>query len=180
MKLNIRDCDPPDIERIVSYFLDADEEFLVGLGVDLAKLPERSEWQDSLLSQAQEPLEERQRYYVIWEVDGTAIGHSNLADIRFGVDAQMHLHMWDPTVRRRGSGARLVRASIDRYFELFQLETLLCEPRAENPAPNRTLPKIGFELVETYHGTPRPIAYPQPVNRWRLSRERWKALREEG
>ena len=41
MKLTIRDCEHSDIERIVSYFLDADEEFLVGLGVDLAKLPER-------------------------------------------------------------------------------------------------------------------------------------------
>lgn len=176
MKISIRECAAPDIDRIVSYFLDGDLGFLDGMGVDPKKLPERVAWRDALLVEAERPLEQRERHYVIWEIDGVAVGHSNLSDIQFGVQAHMHLHMWDTSARRRGSGTGLVGMSIDRYFEVFQLETLFSEPYALNPAANRTLPKAGFRLVESYHGIPGPIAYPQPVNRWQLTREEWEAF----
>ena len=176
MKISIRECAARDIDRIVSYFLDADLEFLDGIGVDPKKLPDRAAWRDALVADAESPLEQRERHYVIWEIDGVAVGHSNLSDIQFGVQAHMHLHMWVTSARRRGSGTDLVRASIDRYFELFRLETLYCEPYALNPAANRTLPNVGFRLIESYDGIPGPICYPQPVNRWRLTREEWEAF----
>ena len=176
MKLSIRECGATDIDRIVSYFLDADLTFLDGMGVDPKKLPERAAWRDALVAEAARPLEQRDRHYVIWEVDGLAVGHSNLSDIKFGVQAHMHLHMWDAAARRRGIGLYLVRASIDRYFELFRLETLFSEPYALNPAANRTLPEAGFRLIESYDGVPGPISFPQPVNRWRLTREEWEAF----
>ncbi|MCH7564810.1 MAG: GNAT family N-acetyltransferase [Gemmatimonadetes bacterium] len=179
MKLSIRECGVPDIDRIVGYFLDAHPTFLDGLGVDPNKLPEREVWRDALVAEAERPLEQRERHYVIWEIDGVAVGHSNLSEIQFGVQAHMHLHMWDVSARRWGSGTSLVRASIDRYFELFRLENLFSEPYALNPAANRTLPKLGFRFLESYDGVPGPISYPQPVNRWRLTREEWEALRRE-
>ncbi len=179
MKLSIRECGAPDIDRIVGYFLDADLTVLDGMGVDPKKLPERAAWRDALLAEAERPLEQRERYYVIWEIDGVAVGHSNLSDIQFGVQAHLHIHMWATAARQRGSGAHLVRASIDRYFELFQIETLFCEPYALNPAANRTLPKVGFRFLESYDGVPGPIAYPQPVNCWQLTREQWEAARRE-
>jgi len=179
MHLSIRESGAADIDRIVSYFLDGDLAFLDGMGVDPGKLPERTVWRDSLLAEAELPMEDRARYYVIWEIDGVAVGHSNLSDAQFGVQAHVHLHMWDPTVRGQGSGTQLVRRSIDRYFELFELETLFSEPYALNPAPNRTLPNLGFQLVETYDGLPSPIAYSQPVNRWRLTRPEWEVVRRE-
>ena len=36
-----------DYERMVDYFLNADERFLEGMGVDPNKLPEREAWIES-------------------------------------------------------------------------------------------------------------------------------------
>lgn len=169
----VREWTPADVPRVAAYFLNAAPEFLELLGVDPDKLPGREEWIDAACTELALPLEERGRYYLIWEIDGEPIGHSNLSDIEYGCIANMHLHIWEPTRRRRGAGSVLVKESIDRYFEAFQLQMLLCEPHARNPAPNRTLPKAGFEYVERYFGIPGAICFPQEINRWRLTRKRW-------
>ena len=44
------------------------------------------------------------------------------------------------------------------------------EPYAQNPAPNRILSKVGFELIKTYDTTPGWISLHQTVNLWELSR----------
>ncbi len=176
MELSIRDWDVGDVDRIVGYFLDAGPDDFDRMGVDPAKLPDRTAWREALVVQLGLPLRERERHYQIWHIDGEAVGHSNVSEVEFGVRANMHLHMWEAGERARGRGTELVRLSIHRHFELFDLLVLLCEPHALNPAPNRTLPKLGFELLETVECTPGPIAFPQQVNRWRLTRERWRAL----
>jgi len=173
----VRECEASDVPLIVGYFHDAEADFLRLLGADPAKLPPRQQWVDALCEDLERPPERTERYYLVWEVDGVAVGHSNLSDIEFGKVANMHLHIWDPIRRRRGSGQELVRRSVDRYFDVFRLETLLCEPHAANPAPNRTLPKLGFEFVERYFGIPGSINVPQDVNRWRLTRDAWAATR---
>lgn len=176
MRVEVRDWVATDVDDIVSYFLDADVDFLVGMGVDTARLPDRQAWSSALLAQTELRLEDRERHYQIWLLDGTAVGHSNASEIEFGRHANMHLHMWDPAVRGRGRGTEFVRRSIDRHFELFELAELYCEPYALNPAPNRTLPKLGFELLETVVFVPGPIAFEQSVNRWRMTRERWAGI----
>ena len=172
----IRECTPADVPHIVNYFHDAEPAFWELLGIDPAKLPSREEWTRDLQAQLSEPVESKDRYYLICEVDGEAIGHSNLSDIEFGRVANMHLHLWTPDRRRRGTGTRFIRGCIDRYFQVFELDELLCEPHARNPAPNKTLPKLGFEYVDSWVGIPGAICYPQDVNRWRLPREKWLAM----
>src|SRR5438045_2132772 len=52
-----------------------------------------------------------------------------------------------PDLRNSGFGFLLCEQSIRIYFDRLQLKTLWCEPYAENPAPNRTLMKLGFEFI---------------------------------
>src|SRR5436190_1529697 len=54
--------------------------------------------------------------------------------------------------------------------ERFNLQKLVCEPCAENPAPNRVLEKLGFAFVRRYRTIPGVIAYQQDVNRYELRR----------
>jgi len=61
-----------------------------------------------------------------------------------------------------------VRKSANFYFDRFQLKKLLCEPWAENHAPNRVLEKLGFTLVKRYKTIPGVIAYEQEVNHYEL------------
>lgn len=173
----VREGTAEDMKWVVAYFHDSSKDFLTLLGADIDLLPSREAWLAALLGDLQRPLPDREKFYVVWEVDGVAVGHSNLSDIEYGRVANMHLHLWKPAHRRRGVGRRLVRSSIDLYFDRFELETLLCEPHAKNEAPNRTLPHAGFRFVERYFGVPGTINFPQDINRWELTRARWQEQR---
>ena len=173
MKRNVREAIISDIDCIVNYFVEADPNFLRGMGADPNKLPQADEWRKLLLEDFVRPLEQKNFYYVIWEVADVAVGHSNINKINYGQDAFMHLHLWQPDNRKRGNGAFFVQESIFLYFEKFHLQNIFCEPYALNPAPNRTLPKIGFDLVKTYETTPGWINFEQPVNHWVLTQEKW-------
>ena len=164
---SIRDAEPEDVGRIVDYFHDADPELLVRMGVAVEKLPPRDEWIGSILGEMGKPLQLRNGHFLIWQVDGLAAGHSGVTDIKYGRNAFMHLHLWDAELQRRGLGTRLVAASAIRYCELFRLEDLFCEPKADNTAPNRALQKAGFEFVKTHSPEPGYINFPQELNRWR-------------
>ncbi len=79
-----------DIELIVDYFVKANSNFLKGMGVDKNKLPSRKDWINTLEPDLEKPLKEKEFFYIIWELDGNPIGHSNLTNINFAKSAKMH------------------------------------------------------------------------------------------
>lgn len=174
--ISVRPLEAQDHERIVSYFLDSDKDFLTGMGVDIPKLPPRAQWLEILKSNFEANLEQKEFYYIIWLLDNQPVGHSNINKIMFGEEAYLHLHMWKPDVRQKGLGLEFVKLSIPFFFDNFKLNNLYCEPYAKNPAPNKTLHKLGFELLMAYETTPGWISFHQLVNRWRLSREKFEIL----
>lgn len=171
MSYHVREMKLDETRLMIRYFRNADLTYLNGMGVDPTKMPSESAWFELLQEDFERPIQQRQFFYLVWEADGVPIGHTNINKIVFGEEAYMHLHIWNEKHRRCGCASQLLKTSITRYFEIFQLRKLFCEPYALNPAPNRTLPKLGFQFVETYETTPGWIAFPQPVNRWVLERE---------
>jgi len=159
-----------EYELMLDYFYKASDTFLRGMGVDRSKLPERDKWLDALLADHQKPDNERDRFYLIWTFRGQRVGHSSINKIVLGTEAFIHLHLWDSELRRAGLGTELVRRSANFYFQRFNLKRLVCEPRADNPAPNRVLEKLGFAFIRRYRTTPVAIAYEQDVNRYELRR----------
>ncbi len=173
MRRNIRELSINDIDRIINYFLQADRDFLREMGVEPKKLPHHDDWYSLILEDLDRSTPQKNFYYLIWELDGCPVGHSNINKIIFGKEAYMHLHLWEQGERQSGNGTYFIKESIGRYFKNFELQNLFCEPYAMNPAPNKTLAKIGFELVKKYDTTPGWICFPQTVNRWVLSQEKW-------
>lgn len=173
MNLKVRELNHSDISLLVDYWLKSSPEHLVGMGVDLAKLPSLQGLRKMLETQLETPLKERQSYALIWELDAQAIGHSNINQITFGQRASMHLHLWQSNHRKAGLGAQLVKLSLPFYFEKFELEALFCEPYALNPAPNKTLQKLGFEFIKKYKTIPGSINFEQEVNQWKLSKNKF-------
>jgi len=163
----VREIKEADINLILDYFLDATPEFLKGLGVDMNKLPQRDTWHKLLDNELLKPVEEKQMYFIIWELDGKPIGHSNINKIKFGEEAFMHLHLWKPDNRVKGNGSWFVTETIPYYFKNFRLKTLFCEPNAFNTAPNKTLEKVGFIFVKEYITTPGYLNFEQPVKLWK-------------
>ncbi|NEQ50872.1 MAG: GNAT family N-acetyltransferase [Leptolyngbya sp. SIO3F4] len=178
MNRTTREFDINDIDLMIAYFLQADQSSLKAMGVDPLKLPNANDWKTLLKEDLKQPIAKKQFYYILWELDHHPVGHSNINKIIFGQEAYMHLHLWKPQTRQSGHGTYFIYQSIRKYFATFNLDYLFCEPYAMNPAPNKTLDKIGFEFVTTYETTPGWINFQQPVNRWVLSKEKWLNLQK--
>jgi RimJ/RimL family protein N-acetyltransferase len=175
-RIKVREAQIKDVELIANYWMNSTPEHLLMMGVDLTKVPERAAFTKMLTRQISLALSEKQSYALIWEVDGLAVGHSNVNVIEFGRQAKMHLHLWVQGLRHKGIGTELVRRSLSFYFEKLHLELLICEPYAKNPAPNKTLAKLGFQWERCYRTIPGSINFEQEVNRWNLSRKAYEHL----
>jgi RimJ/RimL family protein N-acetyltransferase len=159
-----------DYERMLDYFLTAEESFLHGMGVDPQRLPQREAWLAALLPDLLRPDAQKQTFYLGWDCDGARIGHCNLNPLTYGEQAHVHLHLWDVRARHAGFGTEFLRQSIRIFFQRFALQRVYCEPYAENPAPNRVLAKAGFRFIERYRTTPGLIQFEQEVNRYLIER----------
>jgi RimJ/RimL family protein N-acetyltransferase len=166
----VREMKSKDAELIVRYFLDAQPDFLKSMGIDQAKLPRFDDWIAMMQSDIAKPVQQKEFFYVMWMFEDKLIGHSNINKIKFGQEAYMHLHLWGEDRRHKGIGSSLVRLSLPYYFQNFKLNELFCEPYSLNPAPNKTLEGLGFELVKEYETTPGWLNFHQPVKRWRMTK----------
>jgi RimJ/RimL family protein N-acetyltransferase len=174
--LSAREIQEKDIEPIINYWLDSPTSFMRSMGVDINKIPDEEKWREMLTEQISQSYEEKKSYCIIWEVNGKAIGHSNINKIIFAEEAYMHLHIWHEEERKKGWGVSFVKLTIPWFFEKYQLKNLYCEPYALNPAPNKTMQKIGFEFVKEYTTTPGWLNFEQPVKLWIMSYEKFKEL----
>lgn len=152
--------------------MGAEPDFLVAMGVDLAKMPKQHEWQDMLNEQLNTAHPHKKSWCMIWLIDGVPSGHCNINKIIPGEEAYMHLHLWQRDSRKRGAGAALVKMTVPYFFDTYNLKRLYCEPYALNAAPNNTLRKAGFEFVRQEITTPGRLNFEQPVNLWVMTKER--------
>jgi hypothetical protein len=60
--------------------------------------------------------------------------------------------MWRADLRGKGHDAYLFCLAAVDFYERFKLKRIVCEPKADNPPPNRLLQRIGFPLISTRIG----------------------------
>jgi RimJ/RimL family protein N-acetyltransferase len=177
MQLSVRELQQKDIEPLINYWITATPEFLMGMGVDLKKMPRPEELSMMLNEQINTPVKDKKSYCIIWLEDGIAVGHSNINKIVFGEEAYMHLHLWNNASRKKGNGTAFVKLTLLYFFENYQLKKLCCEPYALNPAPNKTLEKAGFTFIKKHTCIPGILNFEQEVNLWEMSREKFDKLK---
>lgn len=170
MPPHVREMRLDETALIIDYFHSATPEHLEMLGVDPTRLPARDIWKSAFEANDARPLDQRKGVFLIWLMDGDAVGFSTCDKIVRGEHANMHLHITNPDERRKGIGVQCVRRSADLYFDLLQIRRLFCEPNAFNVGPNRTLQSAGFRYVKTHMTVPGPLNFHQAVNRWVLER----------
>lgn len=168
--LSVRELLKEDISHICDYWLKSDDEYLVSLGVDLSKIPGEEFLTQMLQEHINAPYDQKQSYALIWCIDDKPIGHCNVNQIEFGKSAYMHLHIWKQEKRRKGIGAELLKLSLPYFFENLKINTIYCEPYALNPAPNKTLEKVGFIFEKEYVTIPGSLNFEQLVKRWKIDR----------
>lgn len=170
MSLTVREMTAAETDIIIEYFQTSTPEHLETLGVDPSRLPPVEPWRDRFRRECGLPADQRAMVFVIWLADDRPIGFSTADKIRFGEQANMHLHVIDPERRHQGIGVECVRRSVDIYFRQLNLKRLFCEPNAFNVAPNRTLQKAGFKYLKTHMTVPGPLNFHQAVTRWVIER----------
>lgn len=173
LNLNVREIELKDLDLIADYWLKSDPDFLEYMGVDLNKLPTRIGLIKMLTEQINTPIKEKRTFALVWELNGKQVGHTNVNEIEYGIQAKLHLHLWKADNRKKGIGTLFINISLPFYFEKLQLEKLICEPSATNPTPNNILEKIGFQLIKKYRTIPGSLNFEQEVNRWELTKENY-------
>ena len=174
--LSVREIQHSDIEPLSDYWLKSDPYFLIRMGVDLLKMPKREEWKQMLNEQISQSYEEKKSYCIIWLLDDEPVGHSNVNRIVFGEEAYIHLHIWKPGNRTKGMGLQFVKMTLPFFFQNMKLKKICCEPYALNPAPNKTMEKLGFQFIKEYITVPGFINFEQPLKHWELTYEKFKQL----
>jgi len=178
--LSVRELQRDDIDKIINYWMSSDDEFMKGMGVDIAKVPDEKSWREMLSEQLSQDYNEKGSYCIIWMVNDRPVGHSNVNKIVFGEDAYMHLHIWDPEVRKKGYGTEFIKKTLPYFFDNLQLKKLFCEPYALNPAPNKVLEKAGFRFVKNHVTTPGWLNFEQEVSLWEKKWENNTSFRRSG
>ena len=123
-RLVVREMQLAEVGMRIDYFHNSTDEYLQRLGVDRASLMSPEEWASVYRHDYARPIEQRDTYSLVWELDGRPVGFSSTDRIVFGQEAFMHLHIVVPDLRREGLGAEFVETLGD---------DLLPGPRA--PAP---------------------------------------------
>ena len=168
MHLEVKEIRAEDAKGIVDYFLNAHTNFLFKIGVDPNSLPNKEDWINTIIKDSEVPDSDKKNFYLIWYLNDSAIGHSNINNIEFGKTAYMHLHLWDIDKRQSGLGFSFLQLAINIYFDRFKLQYIICEPNAKNIASNKILNKLGFRRIKTYDTKPSLIAQYQTVNQYKL------------
>lgn len=174
--LSSREMESSETELIADYWTKSDNHFLKSMGIEPARMPERSELIKMLIMQLKTPMIHKRSFCMIWQMNKIPIGHCNVNPMQYGEQATMHLHLWNPDTRKRGMGLKLVQLTLPHFFDKLRLKKLICEPYALNPAPNNTLKKAGFRFVKEYTTIPGSINFEQQVNRWEMTKGEFEKL----
>ena len=176
MHLSVRELQHSDIAHIVRYWLESGDAHMRGMGVDLEKMPNQEAWTQMLNAQLKAPLHEKQAYCMVWLMDNKPVGHCNINMIQQGVEAHMDLHLWHADSRKKGAGTQFVKLTLPHFFKAYDLQRIICQPYARNPAANKTLEKVGFTFVKEYLAIPGFLNFEQPVKQWVFEVDRLSQL----
>ncbi len=171
MILTVRDMKESDLKVVSDYWLLSPKTFLLEMGADPTKLRTRRQALTDFLKNAELPDNKKTFCSLMWEVDGQAVGYSTLKRIRFGDFADVHLHMWESSLRGKGYGSQLFAKGLRIFFDRFQLKYILCEPYVKNAASNGVLRKLGIPVTKTYRTAPSAISLEMECNQHVIRRE---------
>lgn len=171
MHLTVRAFAAEDIADYVAYFTQMPPAESERMGLAADRLPPPGQMHADLAASLTQPIDRVRSFMLAWCVDGAVIGHSSLKDIARGESGRMHLHMWRSDLRGKGYGPPLFCLAALDFYERFDVQSIICEPKSDNPMPNRMLRKIGFPLLKSYVGESSELSVVCELNRYDIQRE---------
>lgn len=170
-RLTVRPLAREDFDGYIAYFTRASQADAEHMGLAIDRVPSPTQMRSDLEAMIATPVDRIRSFVLAWCVDSKTIGHSSLKDIVPRDVGSIHLHMWRADLRGRGYGPRLFCLSVLDFYERFNLKRMICEPKADNPIPNRVLQKIGFPLLLTHVAASSELSVVCELNRYDILRE---------
>jgi [ribosomal protein S5]-alanine N-acetyltransferase len=170
MKLSVRPLAEKDFDVFINYWMELSPADIERIGVAADRLPSCEQMRAGLETMLSTPNDRANSFVLAWCINGEAIGHSSLKDIVAGECGNIHLHMWRADLRGKGYGPHLFCLAVLDFYRRFNLKRMICEPKADNPAPNRLLQRIGFPLVSTRIGAGSELGVICELNRYDIVR----------
>src|SRR5262245_45189484 len=170
-RLTVRPLATEDFDGYIAYFTQPSKDDVERMGLAIDRVPSATRLRSDLEAMIATPVDRLRSFVLAWCLDGQAIGHSSLKDIVPGEFGSIHLHMWRADLRGKGHGAHLFCLAAVDFYKRFNLKRIICEPKADNPAPNRLLQRIGFPLVSTRIGRGSELGAVCELNCYDIGRE---------
>jgi len=171
MELTVRSLVAGDFSEFINYWLGLSEVEIARMGVEIDRMPSATQMRSDLEKMLAATNSAVRTFVLAWCINGEAIGHSSLKEIVPGDSGSIHLHMWRGDLRGKGYGSQLFCLSAVDFYKRFKLKRMICEPKADNPSPNRLLQRIGFPLISTRFGTSSELSVTCKLNRYDIGRE---------
>lgn len=165
-RLEVAPLSSASIGLIVEYLAGLSDGDIERMGMRREQLPGPEALSAALQRSVDQAPDQRGEAYLLWLKDRQPIGYAALKRIQFGLYGDMHLHVVAERERGRGLGASLFCLSALHFFERYQLQVCLCEPKATNVGPNRMLQKVGFPLLKTFCGCSSDLTYPADISQY--------------
>lgn len=170
-RLTVRPLAREDFDGYIAYFTRVSKADAERMGLAIDRVPSVTRLRSDLEAMIATPVDRLRSFVLTWCLDSKTIGHSSLKDIVPRDVGSIHLHMWRADLRGRGYGPRLFCLSVLDFYERFNLKRMICEPKADNPIPNRVLQKIGFPLLLTHVAASSELSVVCELNRYDILRE---------
>lgn len=170
-KLNVREIELSDFTTLFNYWNNLDFDSAFTIGIDRDKIPDYDTFSLLLSEQMTLPLAEKNTYILICELDGKAVGHSNISPIYNGNYANVHIHIWDSGLRGKNLGKQFLRLALPIYIAKYDLKSLNAVIHSYNLAAGKLFQKMGFEFVEEYESKLGDWSFYQKVKKYSLKKE---------
>jgi hypothetical protein len=152
MELTVRPLAPKDFNGFINYWLGLSQAEIACMGVAIDRMPSATQMRRDLEAMLAAPKDAARSFVLAW-------------------CSNVHLHMWRADLRGKGYGPRLFCLAAVDFYDRFKLKRMICEPKADNPSPNRLLQRIGFPLISTRVGTSSELSVICKLNRYDIVRE---------
>src|SRR5262245_21022318 len=169
--LTVRPLAGEDFDGFIAYFTQVSKVDAERMGLAIDKVPSPAQLRSGLEAMIATPVDRQRSFVLAWCIDGRTIGHSSLKDILAGLFGRIHLPRCRADLRGRGYGPRLFCLSALDFYERFNLNRIICEPKADNPMANRMLQRIGFPLILTHVAAGSELSVVCELNRYEILRD---------
>lgn len=144
-QITIRNFQPDDFVALVDYWTNKSAEYWASLGVDKSKMKSRDQFLD-FFNQTYKKLGDVPTVSVI-EFCGKAIGVHTLTELKEGVSAVMHSHIFEPEFQRKGIAYFSYPKAINYFFHKFKLQKILFKTPKLNVGANKVKQKLGIPYL---------------------------------